>query len=156
MNITGKIQVNMKPVNQIMQQLGVSRGGDVQKFHTANVIRRIQKFMPYRAGMLIKNMITQSPIEEPFVNIDAPQARYLYYGKAMVDAKTGKGPANIPGVGYRFRENAVLKATDRDLHYTTTKNPQAGPFWDRRLIAAEGDAMQQDLQNYVREKGSGE
>lgn len=136
MNITGKIQVNMKPVNQVMQQLGVSRDGDVQKFHTANVIRRIQKYMPYRAGMLIKNMITQSPIEEPFVNIDAPQARYLYYGKAM----EGKPPKHV---------------TDRDLHYTTTKNPQAGPLWDRRLIAAEGDAMQQDLQGYVRKRGSG-
>ena len=128
MNIVGKVSV--KPPAQVVKELGLGRGGDVQKFHTQNVIRRIQKFMPYRSGMLIKLMIAQSPISDPFVNIDAPQARYLYYGKAM----EGKAPKTV---------------TDRDLHYTTTKNPQAGPFWDRRLSAAEGKTMQSELQDYV-------
>lgn len=128
MNIVGKISV--KPPKEIIKELGADRGGDVQRFHTQNVIRRIQKFMPFRTGMLIKLMIAQSPISEPFVNIDAPQARYLYYGKVMI------GPA--PKI-----------LTDRDLHYTTTKNPQAGPFWDKRLLANEKDAMRQELQDYV-------
>jgi hypothetical protein len=136
MNITGKITVNMKPVNQIMKRLGVDAGGAVQQFHTANVIRRIQKYMPYRSGALIKLMIAQSPISEPFVRVEAPQARYLYHGKAM----EGKAPKTV---------------TDRDLKYTTTKNPQAGPFWDRRLKAAEGKAMQSDLQAYVERLGGG-
>lgn len=133
MNVVGKISV--KPPAEVVEELGLGKGGDVQKFHTQNVIRRIQKFMPYRSGALIKLMIVQSPIADPFVNIDAPQARYLYYGKAM----EGRAPKVV---------------TDRDLHYTITKNPQAGPFWDRRLIAAEGDAMQQDLQNYVKKRAS--
>lgn len=134
MNITGKVTVNMKPVNQIMKRLGVDSRGAVQQFHTANVIRRIQKYMPYRSGALIKQMIAQSPISEPFVRVEAPQARYLYYGKAM----EGKAPKTV---------------TDRDLRYTTTKNPQAGPFWDRRLVAAEGKALQSDLQSYVNKLG---
>jgi len=147
MNITGRITV--KPAAQIMQKLGVLRGGEVQKFHTRNVLRRIQKYMPYRTGLTIKLMVAQSPVEEPFVVIDAPYARYLYYGKAMVNAKTGKGPAYIPNVGYRYRRGTVLKATDRPLRYTTTKNPQAGPLWDKRLIAAEGETMRQELQDFV-------
>lgn len=134
MNITGRITVNMKPVNQIMKRLGVDARGTVQQFHTANVIRRIQKYMPFRSGALIKQMIVQSPISEPFVRVDAPQARYLYHGKVMV----GPPPKVV---------------TDRDLRYTTTKNPQAGPYWDRRLKAAEGKAMQSDLQAYAKKMG---
>lgn len=128
MNIVGK--VSAKPPAEVVKELGLGKSGDVQQFHTQNVIRRIQKFMPYRSGALIKLMIAQSPVSEPFVNIDAPQARYLYYGKAM----EGKAPKTV---------------TDRDLHYTTTKNPQAGPFWDRRLVSAEGSVMQEELQKYV-------
>jgi hypothetical protein len=44
------------------------------------------------------------------------------------------------------------QVTDRDLKYTRTKNPLAGPFWDRRLKAAEMPAMQADLQRYVNRK----
>lgn len=58
-----------------------------------------------------------------------PYARYLYYGKVMVDSVTGKGPANIPGVGYRFRKGATLKPTDRNLVFTKTVHPQAQAYW---------------------------
>ena len=44
------------------------------------------------------------------------------------------------------------QVADRDLKYTKTKNPQAGPFWDRALVAAEGTAMRNDLQRYVNRK----
>jgi len=133
MKVVGRIAVDMKPVNRILKEKGLTAGGDVQRFHTANVVRRIQKFMPYRTGALIKLMLMQSPVERPQVVIDAPQARYLYYGKVMV----GKAPKVV---------------TDKDLTYDKTKNPQAGPFWDRRLKAAEGKAMQADLQRYVDRK----
>lgn len=149
MNITGRITVKLKPTGQAMSELGVLPGGAVQRFHTQNVIRRIQKYMPFRTGTTVKLMVTQSPVSEPFVVIDAPYARYLYYGKVMVDSKTGKGPAYIPNVGYRFRRGAVLKSTDRPLKYTITKNPQAGPLWDKRLVAAEGEVMREELQSFA-------
>lgn len=133
MKVVGRITVDMKPVNRILKEKGLTAGGDVQRFHTANVARRIQKYMPYRTGALIKLMLIQSPVEQPQVVIDAPQARYLYYGKVMV----GKAPKVV---------------TDKDLTYDKTKNPQAGPFWDRRLKAAEDKAMQADLQRYVDRK----
>ena len=130
MNITGRISVKLNPISQIMRDHGVLPGGAVQQFHTQNVIRRIQKYMPFLSGTTIKLMIAQSPMSEPLITIDEPQARYLYYGKAM----EGKAPMTV---------------TNRDLHYTLTKNPQAGPFWDRRLLAAEKENMRQELQNYV-------
>lgn len=59
-----------------------------------------------------------------------PYARYLYYGKVMVDSATGKGPRKIPtGPGeyvLRFRKGAKLIATNRPLKYS---DPQAVPEW---------------------------
>lgn len=151
--IVGKIKVDMMPVNTIIQRHGLGPGGDVQRFHTQNVLSRIQKYMPYRTGLTIKTMIAASPTSEPFITVPGPYARYLYEGKVMVNAATGKGPPVIPHVGPRWRRGTQLKATDRPLEYTKTKNPLAGPHWDRRLVAAEMDAMQADLQRYVKLRG---
>ncbi len=133
MNIVGRVKVNMKPVKAILKAKGLTVEGDVQRFHTANVLRRIVKFMPYRTGALIKQTQISSPISEPQILVPGPTAKYLYYGKVMV----GSPPK---------------QTTDRDLKYTKTKNPQAGPFWDRALVAAEQRALQADLQRYVNRK----
>lgn len=133
MNITGKITVDMAPVNQILKAKGLTAGGDVQRFHTQNVLRRIQKYMPYRTGATIKLMIAQTDINRPEIVLDVPHGRYIYHGKAMEGAPP-------------------KKVTSRDLHYTKTKNPLAGPYWDRALKANEMPAMQADLQRYVNRK----
>ncbi len=147
-NIVGKIKVDMAPVSTVMERLGVTAQGDVQKFHTANVRRRIQKYMPYRSGATIKLMIVQSPADEPFIHVDAPYARMLYYGKVMVDPRThAAGFLTIDG--WRSRKGVKKVVSGRNIEYDTTKNPKAGPFWDRKLVAAEGAAMQADLQAYV-------
>ena len=148
MNVVGKIKVDMKPVQKIMDGLGVTARGDVQKFHTANVRRRIQKYMPYRSGAMIKLMIVQSPADEPFINVDAPYAHYQYKGKIWEDLKL-HAAGFLTKNGWRSRKGVPKVETDRDIEYDKTKNPQAGPNWDRRLIAAEGKAMQHDLQEYV-------
>ena len=148
MNVAGHIKVNMVPVQKILDGLGVTARGDVQRFHTANVRRRIQKYMPYRSGAAIQLMIVQSPVDDPFIHVDAPFARMLYHGKVMVDPKT-KAAGFLTENGWRSRKNVKKVVSSRDIAYDKTKNPQAGPLWDRRLVAAEGAAMQQDLQNYV-------
>lgn len=65
-----------------------------------------------------------------------PYARYLYEGKVMVDATTGKGPMKIPDVGYRFHKGAKLKPTNRPLQYTKTVHPKATDHWIDASIAA--------------------
>lgn len=133
MNVVGHVKVNMRPVQAILKAKGLTADGDVQQFHTANVLRRIVKFMPYRTGATIKLTQAQTVVSEPRIITAAPHAKYIYYGKVMV----GTPPKQV---------------TDRDLKYTKTKNPQAGPFWDRALVAAEGSALQTDLQNYINRK----
>lgn len=58
-----------------------------------------------------------------------PYARYLYYGKVMVDSETGRGAFYIKDVGFRFRRGATLTPTDRDLVFTTEVHPQAQSHW---------------------------
>ena len=58
-----------------------------------------------------------------------PYARYLYYGKYMVDSETGRGPVYIKDVGYRYRRGATLVPTDRDLVFTTEVNERAQANW---------------------------
>jgi len=147
-NIVGHIRVNMGPARQIMKRLGVTAQRDVQRFHTANAKRRIQKYMPYRSGGTIKLMIVQSPVEEPFIHVDAPYARMLYYGKVMVHPVTHAAGFLTPN-GWRSRRGVPKVVSARNIQYDKTKNPKAGPFWDRRLMAAEGDVMRQELQDYV-------
>ena len=148
MNVVGTIKVDMAPVRKVMDGLGVTARGDVQKFHTANVRHRIVRYMPYRSGATIKLMIVQSPEDEPFIHVDAPYARMLYYGKVMVDPETGAAGFLTPN-GWRSRKGVKKVVSDRDIQYDRTNNHQAGPFWDRSLIAAEGPAMRQDLQDYI-------
>ena len=68
-----------------------------------------------------------------------PYARYLYYGKVMVDAQTGKGPMRyVDKLGneyIRFRKGAVLRPTERTLTYTTDFHPKAGAHWFERSKA---------------------
>ena len=102
MRVVGQVRVDMKPVKQIMARLGIDARGDVQRFHTANVLRRIQKYMPYRTGATIKLMIAQRPVNEPFLHVNVPYARMLYYGQVMVDPETGMAGFLTPN-GWRSR-----------------------------------------------------
>lgn len=122
--------LQMNPIGQILTDKGLTANGSVQAFHTNNVLRRMIKYMPYRTGMTIKTTIAQTDVNKPYIITDVPYAKYLYYGKAM----EGRAPKTV---------------TNRDLEYDHTKNPQAGPFWDRALVAAEGAVLQAELQRYI-------
>ena len=142
-----RIKVEMKPISTILTRIGVNKTGDVQMQLTRIVNKRITRYMPFRTGALsTKLKYIKSPTE---IEVVAPYARMMYYGKVMVNSKTGKGPAFIPGVGYRYKKGTVLRVTDRDLEYDKTKNPDAGPFWDRALLAKEKSQMIQEVQRYI-------
>lgn len=129
-----KVKLKINPTEQIVRDKGLAVGGDVQKFWTQNVLRRIQRYMPYRTGATIKIMIAQTDISKPEILLDVPYGKYLFYGKVMV----GKAPKSV---------------TNRDLNYTKTKNPKAGKRWDLALKAAEMPVMRRELQNYIDRKG---
>lgn len=146
-----RIKVEMKPVDTILTRIGVDKNGDVQMQVTRIINNRITKYMPFRTGALAtKSKRIKSPTE---IEVAAPYVIYMYHEKVMVNSATGKGPAFIPGVGYRYRKGTVLKATERDLNYDLTKHPKAGPFWDRRMMASEAAQIAHDIQVYVNRRG---
>lgn len=121
------VKLDLPSAAGLVQKKGFGPDGHVQKFHTANVNRRIGKYMPHLTGVLETKLKFAHGTK---IVILGPYAKYQYYGKVMVGA-----PPKV--------------VTDRNLEYTKTHNPQAGPFWDRALVAAEGDALVSDLQNYI-------
>ena len=161
MNIVGTIKVDMAPVSQIMRRLGVTPDGDVQMFVTEMVNHRITRYMPFSAGVMATKTkfiggvghqhmaeggkkIT-GPTE---ITVIGPYAHYQYAGVVWVDPVT-RAAGFLTKNGWRSRRGVPKVRTDRKLQYDRNKNELAGPFWDRRLVAAEGAAMQEDLQRYV-------
>lgn len=142
-----KVKVTIPSAAKLVKKKGLGKSGYVQRYFTHSINSRIGKYMPYRTGALSTKLKYIKGTDE--IVVLAPYAKHQYYGKVMVNSKTGKGPAFIPGVGYRYRLGTTLKATERNLQYDKTKNPRAGPFWDRALIASEGKAIKADLQLYI-------
>lgn len=80
-----------------------------------------------------------------------PSARYLYMGKVMVDAKSGKGPRKIPTgpseYVLRFRKGAKLTPTNRRLTYS---NPEAVDRWFDKAKARNLPYWINGVENIIR------
>ena len=136
--------LEMNSITQILKDKGLDPRGDVQMFHTQNVLRRILKYMPAKTGMTQKATIAQTNIRKPQIITNTPPAKFLFYGKLMLGDKTGSPFA---------QKGETKHVTDTPLHYNTSMNAAAGPRWDRALQAAEGAALAADLQRYIKRKG---
>lgn len=113
-------------------------------------------YMPMDQGALIEQTTIRSQALAGTGVVCAaspPYGRYLYYGKAMVDSQTGKGPRRIilptGEVIYRFRKGATLTPTDRDL---TFQRPGAEAHW---FEAAKRDHFDQWVEGVRRILGGG-
>ena len=98
------------------------------------IMQSMIPFMPKVTGDFIQRTVAKSAAVQGTGTVYAgagPEGRYLYMGKVMVDAKTGKGPMNIPGVGLRYKKGTKLKATERELDFKNSKlhNPDVQKEW---------------------------
>lgn len=166
MKVKTNVKVDMAPVQQVMKRLGVTPDGDVQMFVTNMVSHRITRYMPYSAGVLAtktkfvggaeadhEHMAdTKVKITKPSeITVLGPYAHYQYMGKVWEDPVT-HAAGFLTANGWRSRKHVSKVETDRDLDHDKSKNHRAGPFWDRRLIAAEGAAMAADVQDYINKR----
>lgn len=94
-----RVTLDFPAAEEILQEVGLDEQGDAQMFHTKNVLRRVQKYMPYRTGATIKLTVAQTDPRVPEIVTEEPQAVYLY--------------------------NDVSRS-GKPLNYTKTKNPLAG------------------------------
>ena len=91
------------------------------------------KYTPTLSTNLRKSATRGTKIGSGKIQYLAPYARYQYYGKLMVSSVTGSAYA-------RHGEKKVL--TNKDLVYSTVKEPLAGKLWFERMKA---DKKQQIL-----------
>ena len=87
------------------------------------VLQSSRAVMPMRTGSLQQRSHTEDGGRQ--VIFPGPYARYLYMGKVMVDAVTGRGPRKIPTgpneYVLRFRKGAKLRPTNRRLTYSRSE-----------------------------------
>lgn len=85
-------------------------------------------YVPFLTGSL--NARTQPRGNE--IIYPGPYARYLYYGKVMVD-ESGKGPLHYVDKNgdevFRFKKGSKLHASDKDLVFTKSFHPDAQSHW---------------------------
>ena len=138
-----KVRVTLPGATELIRKKGLDKEGRVQRFHTQNVCNRIRKYMPNRTGVLSSKLTKMQSGTE--IKVEGPYAHYQYTGEVW-------GP-NIPiienGIIVGYWSPPNKHPTGKSLEYFKGKNPQAGPFWDRRLMAAEGDTMRADLQRFI-------
>lgn len=75
-----RVTLDFPAAEEILREVGLDEQGDTQMFHTKNVLRRIQKYMPYRTGATIKLTVAQTDPRVPEIVTEEPQVVYLYNG----------------------------------------------------------------------------
>jgi len=124
-------KLDLKPLEAKYKRL-MFPGGKLQKFIDATVMKGIDPYIPYKFGVLRKSLILNTKIGSGMLEWKTPYARYLYYGKLMVDPITHKG-AFTDGQGHFWSRPGVSKTlTDRDLVFNTYHNQRAGALWAER------------------------
>lgn len=117
-------------VDIILRNKGLNANGRVQQFLISECDRYMVAYLPYRTGMQIKNRYTTID----GIVYGGPYAKYLYYGKLMIDPMYHCGGFQTLE-GWFSRKGVSKVLTNRDLNFDTTKNPLAGSLWDKRMWA---------------------
>lgn len=113
-----------------LNDLGLSTDlvGAAKQAEHAMAVQAAKDTEPYVPAMT-KSLVNRTQVKGNRIIYPGPYARYLYYGKVMVNALTGKGPMVIPNVGPRYKKGTKLKPTNRDLDIKTTKHKNAQAHW---------------------------
>ncbi len=85
----------IKPVEQLLQERGLQRGGTVQKYIDNECKGKMAKFTPKRSGILIKSANWRTIIGTGEIHQVAPYSRVNYYYNA------GRGTQGIAYGGTR-------------------------------------------------------
>ena len=99
-----------------------------------------QPFVPALTGSLS----TRARVVDNEVIYPGPYARFLYYGKVMVDPSTGSTWAPKGG---------TKVVTDRNLVFTKTMHPQAQAFWFEASKAQNIDKWRRVAKKAVKKYG---
>ena len=124
--------VKMAPTSVIKLQLGLEKGGKVEKFATQTCAIHMDKYVPYKEGNL-----RDYDIDGNEIIYDTPYAHYMYEGILYVDPETGSSWA---------RKDVTKVPTSRKLTFRT---PGTGRHWDKRMLSAEKDQVIKEIQEFI-------
>lgn len=123
-----KFQVHTAGLDAIKEKLAEA-SSQAEHLMAIQIEKDTSPYVPALTGSLDQ----RTRVDEGQVIYPGPYARYLYYGKVMVDAATGKGPMRIVSKDgtevIRFRKGAKLKPINRDLKIQKAMHPQAQSHW---------------------------
>ena len=102
--------------------------GRASRLEQALAIQILKDTVPFIPAMTL-SLTNRSRAVGDKIIFPGPYARYLWHGKAMVNAATGKGPMKIPEVGYRWPRGAILAPPSRPLKISTAVHKDATSHW---------------------------
>ena len=104
----------------------------VEKAAYETAVQAAKDTEPY-VPMLTGSLKNRTQVKGNTIIYPGPYARYLYYGKVMVDSKTGKGPMHFTDKKgnevIRFHKGAKLRPTNKDLQFNTASHKNAQAHW---------------------------
>lgn len=115
------MRVSLPQVGTVARRLGVSEDGEVQKAVTREVLGRIKAYMPKKTGELSEGKTRMESSAK--ITVDGPYARAQFFG---------------------------VTSDGAPFEYDTSRNPKAGPHWDRRLASEEGRAIAAKVERLAR------
>lgn len=68
--------MKLQPISTIKAELGIDKGGEIEKFFTYTCYRYMDEFVPMDFGDLRRNV----DIGSDYITYESPYAEYQYYG----------------------------------------------------------------------------
>lgn len=142
-----KVMLEMPRTGQTIADLGLDPSGDVQAFATRRAAERMDKYVPFRTGVLRGTVdYTSDPTQVEYVQ---EYARFLYFGRIMRVNPDGTGSTWASAGGTKY-----ISSTGKDM-LDFSGAPQRGAFWDEKMMATEGDQFFKEIQDYSDKKRQG-
>lgn len=108
-------------------------------------VRLADDYVPFDTGVLKNSVRIEKGGKE--IVYDTPYARYMYYGKLMVDPITKKGAFFNETYGFWSRPNTKKELSERDLEYHNNETGLRGAFWFDRMWATYGKDICRNIEN---------
>lgn len=130
-----EVNIDLSPLKKVVDSFDA--GGATQKFFTNELWRLSDNYTPFNTGSL-KNNVSMS-LDGTEIIYNVPYARYMWYGRLMVDPITGKGAFFKEGRGFWSRKDTKKVLTDIPLKYQSHGSSLRGSHWAERCFMDNKD-----------------
>lgn len=139
------VHLDLPDIEQQMEKLGLGKNNEALRFFANELMRMSDPYVPFRSGVL-KNT-AQVSSEGDAIIYNQPYARYMWYGKLMVDPVYGVGGFYNEQYGFWSRKNVQKVLTNRDLNYS--ESPRRGAKWVERCWIENKEQLIASTQAFI-------